>query len=88
MPPHARGDLAADQAELPPTEAGQPPHDGEEEVSDQNYLIHRAIHASSEVMRYEKAMPEDWFRVRFADGRISNQYNERWLLHPQLIAGC
>jgi hypothetical protein len=48
------------------TEAGQPVRAGEEEISDQNYLMHAGLR-STEVMPYEKEMLESWFRRRFAE---------------------
>lgn len=48
------------------TENGQPTRAGEEDVTDQTYLMRAAFHRTGEVMPYEKAMLESWFRQRFA----------------------
>jgi hypothetical protein len=43
-----------------------PPLSAEEEVSDQTYLLNAAVLGrSTQVMPYEKAMLENWFRARF-----------------------
>ncbi len=48
------------------TENGQPTRAGEENISDQTYLMH-AGRTTGQVMPYEKAMLEDWFWQRFAE---------------------
>jgi Protein of unknown function (DUF3016) len=49
------------------TENGQPTRAAEEDVSDQTYLMHARARATGEIMPYEKAMLESWFRQRFAE---------------------
>lgn len=40
---------------------------GEEAVTDLNYLMRAGIAYSSDPLRYEKAMLEEWFRTRFVE---------------------
>lgn len=48
----------------------RPPLSTEEEVSDQTYLLNAAVLGRSiQVMPYEKAMLENWFRARFGHSR-------------------
>jgi hypothetical protein len=42
--------------------AGKPLKQGEAKISDQNYLNHMNRYPSSEPLRYEKAMLDDWFK--------------------------
>ncbi|MCA3029890.1 MAG: DUF3016 domain-containing protein [Rhodocyclaceae bacterium] len=42
--------------------AGKPLKQGEARISDQNYLNHMNRYPSSEPLRYEKAMLDDWFK--------------------------
>jgi hypothetical protein len=48
------------------TENGQPARTGEENISDQTYLMH-AGRTTGQVMPYEKAMLESWFQRHFAE---------------------
>ncbi|HWB50594.1 MAG TPA: DUF3016 domain-containing protein [Stellaceae bacterium] len=54
------------------TEAGRPSRSGEEDVSDEMYLTRAGIRSSVDVMPYEKAMLERWFRARFAETPIAS----------------
>jgi hypothetical protein len=40
---------------------------GDETISDINYLMRASIAYSSDSLRYEKAMLDEWFRTRFVD---------------------
>lgn len=47
---------------------GQPIAQGQERVSDMNYLMHSSyLRSSSTRLPYEKAMLKDWFQQRFCD---------------------
>lgn len=48
-------------------EAGQVRLSAEETVSDMNYLMRANPGFPSDSLRFEKAMLDDWFHVRFAD---------------------
>lgn len=41
---------------------------GEETISDMNYLMDASARLSSDSLRYEKTMLDDWFRKRFVRG--------------------
>lgn len=47
-------------------EGGAVLRQGEETVSDMAYQMHAALDDTSEPLRYEKRMLDDWFRARFA----------------------
>jgi hypothetical protein len=36
----------------------------EEQISDLNYLMNAGVRSSSDPLKYEKAMLDDWFRAR------------------------
>jgi hypothetical protein len=42
---------------------------GEDSLSDQSYQSRPDVARSSDVLRYEKAMLDDWFRQKFSAGR-------------------
>lgn len=41
----------------------------EESIVDLNYLAHASLYFSSDRLRYEKQMLDDWFRARFVEHR-------------------
>lgn len=49
--------------------AGKIVSSGEETLRDHSYLIRPGANASSDSLRYEKSMLEDWFREKFAASR-------------------
>lgn len=50
-------------------EDGQTRLSAAETVSDQNYLMNAAVTNTSDPLRYEKRMLENWFQARFVSGK-------------------